>query len=193
MRKLTDSQLQFLSEQNITLNLMFDGEGFTKTEYQERMKSLGKLFVYNTSPCKNSGHSLRSRSGHCIQCNTAYIGFTKRSSKAGFVYIAQTKNGKLIKIGFSENMREREKSLIRTKYGEFDDWKILFGISCINAGKLEIEIKKEMNKYAQVKTYNHDGKKQVADELYRCKYSIAKEKLKELSSNPIFNSENVEM
>jgi hypothetical protein len=192
MSQLSESQLQFLSEQNITLNLIFNGKGLSKSEYQEKMKLLGKLFVYNVSPCKSSGHTLRSRSGHCIQCNTAYIGFTKRSAKAGFVYIAQTKKGKLIKLGFSENVREREKSLIRTKYGEFDDWKILLGISCINAGKLEIEIKKQLEKYAQVKTYNHDGKKQVADELYRCEYSQAKEQLKQLSNNPIFNSEIIE-
>ncbi len=188
MNGLTKSQIQFLKEQGIGLNQTFDAKGLTKAEYRAKMKPDGKIIAFNVSPCQKEGHTLRTRSGHCAQCNTAHLGFQKRNDDAGFVYIAGTKEGKLIKVGFTSGVEIRSESLNRTKYGGFSDWEILFAISCVNAGELENKIKKELGKYSVSKIYEHDSKKQKTDEIYRCSYSKSKEKLKEIIKNEKFNA-----
>lgn len=190
MSGLTKSQIDFLTSQGISEKMTFDAKGLKNSEYKDLMKSKGKIIAFNAVPCRKNGHTLRTRSNHCAQCDTAKIGFQKRNNKVGFVYIAGTIKGKIIKIGFTEIGAElREKSLNRTKYGEFNDWEILFAVNCINAGEVESLTKKELKKHSISKTYIHDSKKQKADELFKCSYSKAKNILIEISEQDKYNSE----
>ena len=189
MSGLTKSQIDFLTSQGVSEKMTFNAKGLKKSEYRDLMKPKGKIIAYNVNPCRKNGHTLRTRSGHCAQCDTAKIGFQKRNNKVGFIYIAGTKNGKLIKIGFTEIGAElREKSLNRTKYGEFDDWKVLFAVNSINAGEVENLTKTELKRYSISKTYLHDSKKQKTDELFKCSYSRAREILIRISEQKKYNS-----
>jgi len=176
MSKLTKSQIKFLEQHGVGIDQTFDAKGLKRSEYRTQMKAKGKIIAYNVTPCKK-GHTLRSTSGQCRQCNPSGFGFRKTYLDGGFVYIAGTKKGRLIKVGFTKKVEIRAESLNRTKYANFSDWKILFSASCINAGKLESEIKKELSQYAYIENYDHNSKKTKADELYKCSYSKAKEKL----------------
>lgn len=178
MGGLTSDQIKFLKNQNIHPKYVFDAEGLSKSEYRVIMKELNKLIAYNVSPCQREGHTLRTRSGHCCQCNTATIGFQKRNDSAGIVYIAGTLVGKLIKIGFSKAVEVRSKSLNRTKYAGFKDWKILYALKSKNAGRIETKANYLLHQYAFSNDYEHDGHWQDSYETYQCAYSKAKEFVK---------------
>ena len=175
MAGLTSDQIIFLKEQDIHLKYVFDAEGLSKSEYRVIMKELNKQFAYNVSPCRKKGHTLKTRSGHCCQCNTARIGFQKRNDSAGIVYIAGTLTGELIKIGFSKAVEVRAESLIRTKYAGFNDWKILYALKSENAGRIETKSNSLLHDYAFSADYEHDGHWQDSSETYHCAYSKAKQ------------------
>jgi hypothetical protein len=175
MKGLTSDQIRFLKEQNIHPKFVFDAEGLSKPEYRLIMKELNMLIAYNVSPCQQEGHTMRTRSGHCCQCNTAAIGFQKRNDSAGIVYIAGTKFGQLIKIGFTKAVEIRSESLNRTKYAGFNDWEILFAIRSENAGRIENKANSLLRSYAYPKDYLHDDHWQNSYETYSCAYSKAKE------------------
>lgn len=175
MPELTNEQIVFLKEHDVDIKYVFDAKGLSKSEYREIMIDLNKLIAYNVSPCRNEGHTLRTRSGHCCQCNTATIGFQKRNDSSGVVYIAGSLKGELIKIGYSKAVEIREESLNRTKYAGNNDWKILFALKSNNAGRIETKSNSLLHKYAFSTDYEHDGHWQNSSETYHCAYSKAKE------------------
>ena len=169
MTGLTSEQIRFLEEQNIHPKYVFNADGLSKSEYRVIMKELNKLVAYNVSPCQKEGHTLRTRSGHCCQCNTATIGFQKRNDSAGILYIAGTLTG------VSKAIEVRAESLNRTKYAGFSDWKILYALKSENAGRIETKSNSLLHKYAFSSDYEHDGHWQDSIETYHCAYSKAKE------------------
>jgi len=177
MTELTKEQLEFLKEQGIDLKYVFNAFGFSKSEYKNLMKELNKIVAFNVAPCQSQGHTLRTRSGHCCQCNTAVLEFQKRNDSEGIVYIAGSLTGKLVKIGFSKAVEVREESLNRTRYAGFLDWKILFALRSKDAGRIENKTNSVLRPYACTHDYNHDGHWQDSKETYSCAYSKAKEAL----------------
>lgn len=175
MAGLTSDQIRFLKEQKIHLKYVFDADGLSSSEYRVIMKELNKIIAYNVSPCGREGHTLRTRSGHCCQCDTAKIAFQKRNDSAGIVYIAGSLTGKVIKIGFSKAVEVRAESLNRTKYAGFDDWNILYALKSENAGRIETRSNSLLHEYAYSIDYEHDGHWQDSYETYHCAYSKAKE------------------
>ena len=172
---LSEEQIHFLKNQNIPLHLVFNAFGMSKSEYRVIMKELNKLVAFNVTPCKKSGHTLRTRSGHCCQCNTATLAYQKRNDSAGIVYVAGSKSGSIMKIGFSKAMEVRSKSLIRTKYAGQSDWEILYAIKSKNAGTIDTKVYSLMNKYSLEFEYNHDGEWHDSHKTYHCSYSKCKE------------------
>ncbi|HNQ27481.1 MAG TPA: aminotransferase class I/II-fold pyridoxal phosphate-dependent enzyme, partial [Aquaticitalea sp.] len=79
--ELTESQIAFLKKYNFGMEDMFDAKGLTTIEYMARMKAEGKRIAYNADPCKKEGHTLRTKSGHCAQCNTYRFGVKKTKQK----------------------------------------------------------------------------------------------------------------
>lgn len=175
MEELTQEQLDFLKAQNIHLKYVFNAKGLSKSDYRVIMKELNKLVAYNVAPCQKDGHTLRTRSGHCCQCNTANIEFQKRNDSAGIVYIAASKLGQLVKIGFSKAVEVRAKSLNTTKYAGFYDWEILYAIKSDNAGRIETKSNSLLREYAFSLNYDHDNHWQDSHETYHCSYSKARQ------------------
>ena len=175
MQGLNSYQIRFLKEQDIHLKYVFDAEGLSKSEYRVIMKELNKLVAYNVSPCQKEGHTLRTRSGHCCQCNTRALAFQKRNDSTGIVYIAGSLSGEVVKIGFSKAVEVRAESLNRTKYAGFNDWKILFALKSQNAGRIETKSNSLLYEYGSSTDYKHDGHWVDSRETYHCAYSKAKE------------------
>lgn len=174
MEGLSKEQLEFLKRHNVPLEKVFDAKGYSKSYYQVIMKQQGKIVAFNVSPCNANGHTLRTRSGHCAQCNTAHLEFQKRHDYSGIIYIAGSKQGKVLKVGYSKAIDVRNESLNRTKYAGLSDWEIIFGIFSSSAGEIESQIKFKLSKYYRAFNYEHDGKIQDADEIYSCSLSKAK-------------------
>ena len=74
---ITKEQLKFLETQKISLDKIFDATGLSKTEYHKSMKEMDKIIAIGVTPCAKFSHSMRTRNGHCVQCNTATIAFRK--------------------------------------------------------------------------------------------------------------------
>lgn len=172
---LSDDQLHFLKSQNIPLHLVFNAMGMSKSEYRPIMKELNKIVAFNVTPCNKSGHSLRTRSGHCCQCNTATLAYQKRHDAPGIVYVAGSKFGSIMKIGFSKAVEVRAESLNRTKYAGLNDWVILYALKSKSAGIIETKANSLLNKYSVEFDYNHDGEWHDSYETYHCSYSKCKE------------------
>jgi hypothetical protein len=168
MEELTGDQLFFLKCHRISLEKVFNAYGLSTSSYKEQMEQKGMLIAYNVTPCKNYGHTLRTRGGHCFQCNPASIGYLKRHDSPGYVYIAESKKHKLLKVGFTENYFQRENSLTSEAYANIVDWEIIYVINSASAGKIESDIKTQLYEYSTSEFYDHDDKIQEAKELYKC-------------------------
>lgn len=177
---LTSEQLNFLEEHNVPFEKVFDAQGLTKKEYHARMKELHKSIAFNVTPCRKKGHTLRNRSGHCIQCNTAYLAFQKRNDSEGIVYIAKSNKGNIIKIGYSKSFDTRSESLNRTEYAGYSDWIIEFAIKSKKAGKIEHRISSALSDHSQKTHYEHDNHLQEATEIFNCRFELAVEELLEI-------------
>lgn len=148
------------------------------------MKTLGKIFAFNSTPCDQNGHTIRTRSGHCIQCDTARIAFILRHVSFGTVYIAGSLKGQIIKVGTTSSKEGRSDSLNRTKYGNLDDWEILLSLRCLSSGKLEFETHKSLQSFAATDIkYVHEKHNQQTYEIFRCSYSRAKNSLFQISND----------
>src|SRR5690606_2363499 len=95
--KMTNEERNFIIEQGLPEELFIDANRQSINQIEGKMKSLGKVFEYNSIPCDQYGHTIRTRAGHCIQCDTARIAFILRHVSFGTVYIAGSIKGQLIK------------------------------------------------------------------------------------------------
>jgi hypothetical protein len=175
MNQLSKEQINFLNEQKIDLKYVFNADGLKKDEYRKVMKDLNKFIAFNVTACKAKGHTLRTRSGHCCQCDTSKIEFQKRVDSKGITYLAASTQGEIIKIGFTKAVEIRSESLNRTKYANLSDWEILFAIESELAGRIENLVNSELNKYFFSINYNHDNHTQDSYETFHCSYSKGKE------------------
>jgi hypothetical protein len=138
--------------------MVFDATGLSKSRYEPIMKELEKSFAYGVTPCRAAGHTLRSRAGHCIQCNTACIAFQKRHQKDGYIYIAGSVSSRMIKIGVTGDIQNRRASLNQKLYGGANDWEILLSAHIGNAGRIESDAHKALSVFSTEGTYISEGR-----------------------------------
>ena len=142
---LTDEEKRFLRDHKIQLNQVYDGRGMTKSAYQQAMQGTRMIVVAGTAPCKKAGHKLRTKSGHCFQCNPKVISFQKRSQSNAHVYIAGSVKGEYIKIGLAEDLDNRLRQLNDWAYGNAKDWKMLASSFVENAGRVENTVQTKLS------------------------------------------------
>jgi hypothetical protein len=169
---LTPEELRFLSSQGISPSDVFDGRYSQKKQAAEEAKKLGKRLVLG-SPCNNGGHRLRTRSGHCVQCDTKKIAYEGRYSKSGYVYIMGSISGRLIKIGTTTNLKSRLSSVGAEAYGGFADWELLMSVKVPEAGKVEQTAIHSLGRHGVKRKYIKDNSPQTASELLECSFTQA--------------------
>jgi hypothetical protein len=174
MGNLTSEQLSFFARHKIPLSQVFDARGMGRSHYQELMKNQEKYFAFGTEPCKNGSHTLRSRSGHCVECDTARITFMMRAVKQADVYIAASRSKKFIKIGSSTELARRIDYLSKESYGGADDWICVAKVHCAKAGSVEFEAQKKLREFRTGATYHHSGRLTDAYEIFSCDYRFAR-------------------
>jgi hypothetical protein len=179
--ELTDDQIKFLEHHNISANQVFNAIGLGPSEYRSLMKELNKEIAFNVSPCRKSGHNLRTRSGHCVQCFPAAIEFQRRATSGGIIYVAGSKKGRILKFGYSKSNTLRESSLNRTYYANQNDWKVLLMIESEMAGRIEIEFHNQYREHQNPIQYNHNGYLTIASESYSLNYSEIRDIIREMS------------
>lgn len=182
MATLNTEQLQFLNHHKIDIDKTFDASGMRREFYQVLMKEQNKIIAYGVSPCAKRGHTLRTRAGHCAQCNTHVISKMKEYVEVGFVYIAGSVALQCIKVGFTSNPIDRAITVNKTKYGNSNDWQLLCKCECEEGGMIEKEVQKLLGLYRTNNKYFHDGHQQETSELFTCGYPKAIEALKRIQS-----------
>lgn len=169
--ELSQIEKEFLKMHNVRPEQIFNAKGVSRTVYRQLMKRNGQIVAFNTTPCIAAGHKIRTRSGHCVMCNSAPLGFQKRSDLSGYVYVAGSIDGKIIKIGFSNDYQNREYHLNNQKYGGHKDWKILLVLHSAFGGNLELQLHAKLKRYSISREYFHSNHYQDGTELFQCSMS----------------------
>lgn len=195
MPDLTNDQSNFLKINRIPLSAIYDASGLGRTEYSLVMKELGKWVAIGVTPCKKHGHTMRTRKGHCMQCNPLAHVFLKRHIDSGEVYIAGSKKGGFLKIGTTNNHKNREVTLNSYGYGGVNDWQMIIAFKSENAGLVEHEAQKIIYDFAHPTKYEKNERIIDCLEIFRCRYSRAKNSVaKNLNKTktPIFCTKELE-
>lgn len=157
----------FLEKHRILDREIIDAEGKSVSQLVDYMKAENKLFVFNTTLC-NKGHTIRSRSGHCIVCNPATITFIRRSLETGHIYIAGSIAKEYIKVGMSTvSLDQRLTKLNARKVGNTNDWVIIKSVKCDFANIHEFAIQELLKKYRVEGEKYGDTESR---EIFRCSY-----------------------
>jgi len=169
---ITRDELAFITRQGYSEDDIFDARGMPTQQWKAEVRSKGKTLVLG-APCQAAGHRLRTRSGHCAQCDPSKIAYQNRYHKAGYVYIAGSLSNRLIKIGTAIDCEQRENNLRNQGYGGIRDWRMLFHIKVANAGEVEQKALAHLKLYKSVRPFEKDGTIVEAGEILECSFSKA--------------------
>lgn len=177
MARLTKAHLSYMKRHGIEPEEAFDASGLKRAEYRPRMKAEGKFVAYGVTPCHN-GHALRNRYGNCIQCFPASIAFARRSELPGYLYLAQSSDLGLIKIGFSSDDPDNRIYIANLDgYGGAWDWRICMTVWAEHAGAKEIAVHRSLFEFRNERLWIRNGAVVVAKELFDCDLALAIETL----------------
>jgi hypothetical protein len=168
MAILTDEQKAFLERHGIPISKVFDASGMSKRQRERAMRQLDIEVAYGVSPCRSAGHTLRSRSGHCVQCGTHHLAFQRRYNEGGEVYVAYSKTTNLVKVGTAQDANDRLHKLNYFQYGGCGDWEILATKRCERAARVELNTQRALYKYRTTVQYEKQGVSVTCQELFRC-------------------------
>jgi RNA polymerase alpha subunit/T5orf172 domain-containing protein len=103
--------------------------------------------------------------------------FRTRYRAAGWIYVAGSLKGHIIKIGVTTQSIRRYQQCLRTrKHGNFDDWEILYCFYVkVEAARIEHDALRSLRRYKEKNTYRKDGHPQKGREMFRCSFSMALE------------------
>jgi hypothetical protein len=167
---LSREELAFLKSQNLTADDVYDGRDQFASTWKARARALNRTLVLG-APCQKAGHRLRTRSGHCAQCDTSKISYQRRYHSPGYIYIAGSRSAQLIKIGTAIDIDQRLRNLRNQEYGGIQDWVMLFTAQVKNAGEIEQNALRRLKHCQVIRTYDKDGLSQDAAELLRTSFS----------------------
>ncbi len=174
---LSDREKKFLSTHNIKINQIYDARYERRYIWEIRAREGNFDFILG-SPCREFGHRLRTRAGHCIQCNTARIAYIRRESKSGYIYLAYSEKGECTKVGFCNRVEIRESSLRTEGYGGYSDWRIVCFFHSKNGGYEERRISSIFINRKITGYYKKDNNIQTAQEMYKYKMETAVRKFR---------------
>lgn len=177
MATLSKDEVAFLKEQGIAPSQVFDAS-FTKKklDVQKQMETLDLSFYFGHSACRSGGHTLRTKAGHCIQCDTSKIAYQLRHSAAGYIYLAYSQDKKLAKVGFTKNdPQERAELLRQEKYANASDWDVKkIAKYEKDAGRREFAIHSRLGHYQKSITYEkYKGQMVECREVFSCSLDAA--------------------
>ena len=164
---LNSNERVFLENIGYDSTSVFDGRYMTAKDAKARAKQEGCDLMLG-SPCAKAGHRIRTRHGHCLQCDTSKLAHFTRYSQDGYVYIARSKSHKLIKIGVCSDISRRETSL--NGYANANDWEMCLYFWAKSCGRIEQKIQNELSKYSTLISYSKHGRPQEAKEVFTCSF-----------------------
>jgi hypothetical protein len=177
----TDDEIRFLARHGFGPEDVYDGRHESKTSREAAAKSAGKdlVLVRRSAACRAAGHRIKTRAGHCFQCDPLKIVYLRRHSSPGYVYVAGSLSRRVIKIGTASDIPQRARQLRAERYAGFADWVVLFSIEASEAGKVEHDASARVEGRRVFSPYFKDGVEQTAIEVLECSFSAAAKAVKE--------------
>ena len=169
---LTKEEMAFLQSQGLDRKDVYDGRDQPAAERKAAAKAAGCRLILG-APCGVAAHRLRTRAGHCAQCDPKKLAYEKRYHSEGFVYIAGSKSARFFKIGTATEIAQRQRNLNNHRYGGFSDWKILFHARVTNGGESEQMALRALADHRVTLPYLKDGKDQDAQEVVKVRFAHA--------------------
>lgn len=179
---LTRDQIEFLAKHGVPEHNVFNATGMSTVVYKQRMGEGDYDIAYGTSACVKGGHTLRTSSGHCIQCDVVKLSFLLRHRRSGEVYIAESTMGTIIiKVGSGKSSVTRISGLNSELYAGRHDWTMKYHYGVKNMGLVESEVHAALSKFAITdKYYLKDGEKIFCREIFLCSDFVAINALREI-------------
>lgn len=168
---LTRSEMDFLKSQGLTASDVYDGRNQKSAQWKAGVRSEGLTLVLGV-PCVRNGHRLRTRSGHCAQCDTSKIAYQNRHRTEGYIYIAGSLSARLLKVGVAVDIEQRLRNLRGQAYGGLRDWQIIYYVKVPDSGRIEADALRRLRSKRVVKSYDKDGTDQAAQELIGATFSV---------------------
>jgi hypothetical protein len=179
---LTQSELRFLASQGLSADDVFDARRLPQAYWFKRIDETNKTVALG-SKCRSAGHRLRSRRGHCVQCDTSKLGYQARYRADQYVYIAGSRSAKLIKIGTCSDLDQRERQVRAERYGSEGDWRFIFHMEVSRAGEIENLAQSRLSRYCLIRPYWKNGSMRDSIELLQCSFSRARTTLMEVAES----------
>jgi hypothetical protein len=182
---LTSNQIDFLKSHNIPLSSVFDASGMRTSDWKEWMKDHEFQFAHGVSECKNRHESIRTRAGHCIQCDHTRIAFMKRNDQEGSIFVAGSASCRLLKLTNASDSHGRLDTLNSQRYGQVADWVMLANAKLVkNAGSVEAVIASRLERFRVGGVYyEKQGRHQQCYDLFACSISTALRELRSVLTN----------
>jgi hypothetical protein len=191
--KLSKEQQEFIHSMDIDPSRIFDASNMSRKEYSKIMQENNFEIATGVTPCKKGNHTLRDKSGNCVQCNPLSITHKRNHHRSGYVYIAHSVISNLIKIGTTKNFTNRQKTLNNEAYGGYSDWIIYNYIyTNENCGALERKMHSALKKHCAISQYFKNGTPQSTYELFNFPPQKAKKLLSELLNQKILNENSLD-
>lgn len=169
---LTASELRFLRSQGLCPDDVMDVRHMPQRMWFREIKERGKTIALG-SRCRKAGHRLRSKKGHCVQCDTKILAFASRFNLRQYLYIAGSLHARLIKIGVSKDLRQRLRQIRAERHGDARDWEVIYAVEIERAGEIEDRVLSRLGRYSIDSHYWKDGVLRQSIELRRCTISQA--------------------
>jgi hypothetical protein len=171
---LTPAEVAFLAAHGLTVADVYDGRGQSKATREASAKAAGRRIILCSGTC-GGGHRLKTRSGHCPVCKPACLAYQIRHFATAYVYIARSPSTDLLKIGVTDDVKQRETTLnYEEAHGGLRDWKVLFSVKVENAGVIERKAIRSLESYKVVRSYVKNVKPQTATELIATDFDRAR-------------------
>lgn len=177
----TKEEKDFMDKNGLTEEDIYDGRGESRKSCHDHAKANNCKYYFSSSPCRKSGHRIRTRCGHCAICNPGAIAFQDRHSGSGGIYVAT--NGDYTKVGVVDNninnieqaIHNRELRLnIYGGYGSEDNWKIIAWAAVDqNVGMIEHAVHNMLSDYSVKAGYYYGNGYKEAQEMFSCDSGIA--------------------
>ncbi|WP_296740390.1 GIY-YIG nuclease family protein [Mesorhizobium sp.] len=169
---LTREEVSFLQSQGLSSTDVFDTKGRSPRVVRDEARAAGKRILLGV-PCQAAGHRLRTRAGHCVQCDPSKIAYQQRTEVPGDVYLAVSSSLGWVKIGSTTNIAQRRYKINFDAYGGASDWKLVFFLRVSDHGRLELAAHAALSRFAVDAPYIKDGRKQVSRECFGCSDLLA--------------------
>ena len=177
MGLLTKEQINFLKSQGIAPAQVFDASMTkSKADRESKMEALELSFYFGGDACSKGGHTLRTKAGHCIQCDTSRIAYQLRYSASGHVYLAYSQSKRLAKVGFTKNHpQDRAELLRKEQYANASDWDIKKMMRFEkDAGRREFAIHSLLEAHLKPISYEkYKGQMVECREIFTCDLQLA--------------------